>query len=280
MQNWHHVVRGAFVCVVAVVLTLMAPVAKADADAQNDAKQPAVGSITLLLTESNESSASPMEGGKIALYRVATVDTSHGAAYDVLAGQFASSAVVEKIPSMTKKELDDYNFRIASSLEAELAERDAKPLQTANVAGGKASFSAVEEGLYLVVQAATSKDGQRMSAFLLSVPNDAGELDVVCRPKPGVPTGDDGKDDPNNKKDNSGGGTTTNSKKDGTSGGMTTAGKATASTSTTSPDSIGLKVPATGDRPATGLPLAFGGLVLVLAGVLARRRIGRSGRTS
>ena len=45
MQNWHHVVRCAFVCVVAVVLTLMAPVAKADADAQNDAKQPAVGSI-------------------------------------------------------------------------------------------------------------------------------------------------------------------------------------------------------------------------------------------
>jgi hypothetical protein len=188
---------------------------------------------------------------------------------------------------MTKKELDDSNFRIASSLEAEISKSDVQPLKTTDVTGGKASFSAVEEGLYLVVQSASSKDGQRMSAFLLSVPNDAGELDVVCRPKPGLPTDDNKKDDPDDKKDDSGnkkkdsgGGTTTNNKKDGSSGGTTTAGKATASTSTTSPDSIGLKVPATGDRPATGLPLAIGGLVLVLAGALVRRRLGRSGHTA
>lgn len=207
-----------------------------------------VGSITLKMTNSTGSD-STMTGGKMSLYRVATVSRGEDKLeYDVSGGQFGSSKTVADIPTMTKKELDAQNANLSKALVQEIASSNVSALQTVDISNGEARFPTVEEGLYLLVQTQLSNGSRKVNAFLMSVPNDEGELDVVGKPKPGA-TG------------------TTKSKEKGT--------KKTAKASDTDASKVKLRVPTTGDILTVFMPLALAGLVLVLVGASVGRRSSR-----
>lgn len=167
--------------VMVMACLLMMPIAHAYAK---------TGSITLELREDDE-----LTGGKIALYCVAIANHTGRTYYDVSAGQFASSPAVANIPTMSKEELEEQNSAIATALENEARAQKIEPLEVVEVDGGLAEFSDVPEGLYLLFQTELSEDDRKMNCFLMSIPDDEGELLVVARPKFGVPSsGEEGED--------------------------------------------------------------------------------------
>lgn len=207
-----------------------------------------VGSITLHIA-STGGSGSALTGGKISLYRVAKVgSTEQGElAYDVAGGQFATSAAAANIPGMTKEQLDAQNANISKELVQQIASGNVQALQTVDIANGEARFPMVEEGLYLLVQTQLSNGERKVNAFLMSVPNADGELNVEGRPKPGAA---------------------------GT-GGVRQKSKSTQNTATASapnPTQLRLRVPTTGDILIVFMPLVAVGLALVLAGTSLGRR--------
>ena len=164
-------------------------------------------SLTLLLGEGETHTQNPLQGGKIALYFVAGVSSSAngsgvddqgreqkagyltgGAAYDVSAGQFAGSEALAGLEGFTKEELDAKNASIAEALLREVGALSVQPLQTANIANGRVSFTGLSTGLYLLTQTEDSEDGRRLHPFLLSIPDAKGAYDVVAAPKLGFST--------------------------------------------------------------------------------------------
>ena len=249
------------------VLTLLPAFAFAEDGANNgdssrDSALPAVGSITLLLTGEANGSGATMTGGKISLYCVASVNREdpHDHYYDVLGGQFASCEAVAGIRSMNKQELDAQNPAISAALDKEVADKGVEPLQTVAISDGKASFSKVEEGLYLIVQTELSDAQREVRPFVMSVPNEQGELDVVATPKPNAWDGID----PSTPREQTEPKKSEDDKK-------TTSTTTSTTPATTGATAANLSVPATSDRTSRFALAAAVGVALVLLGRRARK---------
>lgn len=213
---------------------------------------PAVGYITLLLTGEANGSGATMTGGKISLYRVASINREDpdNHFYDVSGGQFASSEAVAGIRTMSKQQLDAQNPTISETLEKEVTAKGIEPLQTVAIADGEVSFPKVEEGLYLVMQTELSDAQRKVQSFIISVPDEQGELGVVATPKPGAWDGID----PNAPKE-----------KESEKKTQKTEEKKT-TPATTKTTATKLSVPATGDRTSRFAFVATAGLAFVLLG--------------
>ena len=134
-----------------------------------------------------------MEGGTVALYKVAGVkqeDANY--IYDVSKGDFPDSDTAKRIPGMSESELDKQNPTLSAIL---VKEADTKKLssRTASINGGKAAFKDLSVGLYLLYQTTASKDGKKLTPFLLSVPQrdpktGAEIYAVSAAPKSGITT--------------------------------------------------------------------------------------------
>lgn len=218
-----------------------------------------LGSITLQMKGYYNGAESTMQGGQIALFRVATVG-GDGDFFDVTGGQFATSAAVAGVPGMTKQQLDEQNPTISEALEREVAAAGTEPVQTAGIAEGEARFVGVEQGLYLLVQTKLSEGGRKMNAFLLSVPDERGELNIVGKPKPGEWSGGSGESPEENPEESPA--------PAGTPGATSRSYPVPAAWNPTSRAGQ----PSTGELVVMLAPLVIAGLVLMLAGMRAGRR--------
>lgn len=147
-----------------------------------------IGSITFTLMQDAE----PLQGGSLTMYRVGDVLEDDGNYYFALVEELVETGI----------RLDDM---ADTSLAKELAQA-AKDAQltclTANVQDGKAAFSDVPNGLYVVLQ--YEEDACEgflpINAFLISMPmyTDGGyAYDISCKPKVSlVPVPDQPEPDP------------------------------------------------------------------------------------
>ena len=134
------------------------------------------GSITLTLQYDGKA----LSGGSFALYRVGTV-TEKGGDYSFSTagtGFSAFSGSLDKLDAALAQKLKDY----ADSQKI-------KPVASAKNSGGKAVFSQVTPGLYLVVQTQRCSGYEPLSPFLVSVPmNEDGhyryDIDAAGKFKP------------------------------------------------------------------------------------------------
>lgn len=115
------------------------------------------GSITLTLQYDGKA----LSGGSFALYRVGTVTEQDGNYSFTTAGtSFSSfSGSLDKLDAALAQKLKDY----ADSQKLQ-------PVASARNSGGKAVFSMVTPGLYLVVQTQRCTGYELLSPFLVSVP--------------------------------------------------------------------------------------------------------------
>ena len=269
---WHSYSTCFIVLVLFCVLALLPAPAFAKDGANNGvdssenpkthSESPAVGSITLLLTGEANGSGATMTGGKISLYRVASInrENPHDYYYDVLGGQFASCEAVAGIRSMDKQKLDAQNPAISATLDKEVADKGVEPLQTVAISDGEASFFKLEEGLYLIVQAEPSDAQRKVRPFVMSVPNEQGELGVVATPKPGAWDGVD----PSAPKEQQEPKKSENDKN-------ATPAMTNTTPATTGATAANLSVPATSDRTSRFALAAAVGVALVLLGRRARK---------
>lgn len=142
--------------------------------------------ITLLLGEGEDHLQNPLQGGVVALYLVAGVRFEGELSWDPSLGQFPGAACLAELGSLSAGELDSQNASISAALLAQAREMKLDPLQTASIEDGKARFSNLSVGLYLLTQTEPSAGGRRMKTFLLSVPDGTGAYDVTAAPKPGL----------------------------------------------------------------------------------------------
>ena len=135
-----------------------------------------------------------MEGGTVALYKVAGVKQEDADyVYDVSKGDFADSDTAKRIPGISESELEKQNPTLSAILVKEADTKKLSPRKTASITGGKAVFKDLPVGLYLLNQTTASKDGKKLTPFLLSVPQrdpETGEeiYAVSAAPKSGITT--------------------------------------------------------------------------------------------
>ena len=103
----------------------------------------------------------PVSGGDLRLYRVADVEQEDGDYYFRLLERFGGN-------KLEQKDLDAPG--LAGRLAGSSGLRDLEYRSTVFDASGKASFSAVKPGLYLLGQSRAAKGFQGMAPFLVSVP--------------------------------------------------------------------------------------------------------------
>ena len=141
-------------------------------------------SLTLKYKESGTNTEKNMTNGALSLYTVATVKEENGYSFDISGGKFADSADVAGIPDMTSEDLDKNNASIAQALEKNIAGVEAD--QTVAVANGACVFADLTPGLYLVLQTAASEGGVKINPFLVSIPGEDGNYNIVGAPKKGI----------------------------------------------------------------------------------------------
>lgn len=124
-------------------------------------------------------SKEPVQGGELALYRVASVKYDDGNAVYEYTGDFADCTV----------ELGDLSSASLASDLAAVLPSSATPVATSAAGNdGKVSFSGLELGLYLLVQPKAAGGYQKVSPFVVSVPQyqedtDTYIYDVDATPK-------------------------------------------------------------------------------------------------
>ena len=204
MQNWRGLVGICAVVFAVVCALVVAPTRVALAESGTDAATAAEGGAdaaggetpaeatsdrgSITLTFASDDGGPELVGGKLAIYCVATegYDENGQKVFDVSSGQFASSQTVSVIPGITQESLDQQNREIAEALEAQARAKSLQPLMTASVQSGKAVFSPLERGLYLISQSELSERDEKANTFLMTVPGVDGRLDVVSKPKHGI----------------------------------------------------------------------------------------------
>lgn len=131
-----------------------------------------------------------VEGGTLTAYRVGRIREDDG------------NYSFEKTPDMegfTGDYSDVGSAELAHEVAAFVSERGILPCATAENAGGKALFPALELGLYLIVQTEASDGYEPLTPFLVSVPmnrdgeyiyeiNAAGKFRLHQNGEPGAPT--------------------------------------------------------------------------------------------
>ena len=169
------VLTAAVFAAVLALRVLTVPVFAAEPEDRKDC------SITLLLGEGEDHLRNPLRGGSIALYQVAAVHFGDELYYDAAQGQFAGSETLSQLRKLTQKELDRQNAPLTDALLKEAEKTGIEPLRE-----GKVRFSGLSVGLYLLCQKEVSEEGRCMNAFLLSVPDAAGDYAPEAAPKPGL----------------------------------------------------------------------------------------------
>lgn len=194
------------------------------------------GSITLTLQYKDSGKSKNLVGGEISIYTAATAKTDQGFYFDVTEGKFAGIKDVAAIPSMDSKQLSKNNFSIAKTLEPAAVKLKAD--KTEKITEGKVSFTGLKPGLYLIVQTKLSEGDRKVNPFLISIPDEEGNFQIEGEPKPGIYT----PKQPETKTP---------------SGGNTPSGK---------------KLPQTGQLWWPVPVMGGAGILLILAGILWKRR--------
>ena len=165
-------------CLAALTFTVARPPAYAAPDlTKTDC------SITLTLKD--------MEGGTVALYRVAGIKQEQGIdTYDISVGDFADSETAARIPGLSQRELDAQNRALSAKLVKEAEEQKLTPRATAVNTDNKVAFRDLSVGLYLIQQTVASRGDKKLTPFLISIPQQDAETgeeiyDVVSQPKTG-----------------------------------------------------------------------------------------------
>ena len=141
-------------------------------------------SLTLKYTDKETKTEKNMSGGDLSLYTVATVKEENGYSFDISGGKFADSADVADIPGMTSGELETKNGIIAQALAKNIAGIEAD--QKVAVSDGAVKFENLTPGLYLVLQSTASERGVTINPFLVSIPGEDGNYNIVGAPKKGI----------------------------------------------------------------------------------------------
>ena len=227
--------------------------------------------------DTQEQTTVTIDDGEITVYRVADIVSGQGSGYiyDLSNEQFADvSGLPEDITGSLSSDNVVYknNFRISRILEKEL---NGKSGISRIISDGKAAFTGLSPGLYLVVYTETSTaenvDDLKFNSFLVNLPEyyketGAYEYDRVSRPKP-VVSGTPAEPDDEDEEDNGGGGGGAKKPKGGGNNnnngnnGNTPGGGRTSSS-----------LPQTGQLWWPVPVLALIGLVLVGIGLIRRKR--------
>ena len=176
-----------FLCL-ALVVALSAPIGAAAEEVREFPDLDKTGSITATFTYYDKDSGNtlPVAGGNsVGLYKVADVKVDNGFIF-VVDPRFASAG---EIPA-TSEELDSVNIELAGKMAKIAADYDFDIAPVEMDSDGTASFSDLEVGLYLVMQAkqGTGESNFVIAPFLVSIPyrNPDGSLtyDVNAQTKP------------------------------------------------------------------------------------------------
>ena len=124
-----------------------------------------------------------MTDGSISIYTVATVKAENGYVFDTSTGKFAGSSAVMGIESMDSADLEEQNAAIAAELEKEAKSDEAD--STAMILDGRASFTDLTPGLYLIIQETLSEGNRKINPFLISIPDADGNYEIEAAPKNG-----------------------------------------------------------------------------------------------
>lgn len=176
-----------FLCL-ALVLAWSAPIAATAEEVREFPDLDKTGSITATFTYYDKDSGNtlPVAGGNsVGLFKVADVEVHNGFIF-VVDPRFASAG---EIPA-TSEELDSVNIELAGKMAKIAADYDFDIAPVEMDSDGTASFSDLEVGLYLVMQAkqGTGDSNFVIAPFLVSIPyrNPDGSLtyDVNAQTKP------------------------------------------------------------------------------------------------
>lgn len=176
-----------FLCL-ALVVALSAPIGAAAEEVREFPDLDKTGSITATFTYYDKGSGNtlPVAGGNsVGLFKVADVEVHNGFIF-VVDPRFASAG---EIPA-TSEELDSVNIELAGKMAKIAADYDFDIAPVEMDSDGTASFSDLEVGLYLVMQAkqGTGDSNFVIAPFLVSIPyrNPDGSLtyDVNAQTKP------------------------------------------------------------------------------------------------
>ena len=176
-----------FLCL-ALVVALSAPIGAAAEEVREFPDLDKTGSITASFTYYDKDSGNtlPVAGGNsVGLFKVADVEVHNGFIF-VVDPRFASAG---EIPA-TSEELDSVNIELAGKMAKIAADYDFDIAPVEMDSDGTASFSDLEVGLYLVMQAkqGTGDSNFVIAPFLVSIPyrNPDGSLtyDVNAQTKP------------------------------------------------------------------------------------------------
>ena len=80
----------------------------------------------------------------------------------------------------------EYCVPMAEGLAYNFAAKKVNADQTAAIQDGKAEFSGLRSGLYLIVMPKADKTGASITPFLISVPDKAGNYAITAKPKPEI----------------------------------------------------------------------------------------------
>ena len=144
------------------------------------------GSITFTMSYSVQGGKNvKMNGGELQLYTVAYADSGNtGYFFNTKDGHFAGSAEAKSIEKMDTKQLAEKNAELARKLAEKAKKVNAD--QTAAIQDGKAEFSGLRSGLYLIVMPKADKTGASITPFLISVPDKDGNYAITAKPKPEI----------------------------------------------------------------------------------------------
>lgn len=183
-RNAYHWLRTTAVLLLALILTLSgAGTARAE-ESLAEKYTHTDCSITLTMQYDESGKKKDMVGGELSLYTVATVKSEHGYYWDITEGKFADVKGISDIPSMTTTQLNKNNSSLAKAMEGKAAKVKAE--QTVKIENGKAAFKDLKCGLYLIVQSKPSEGKLVVSSFLISIPDEDGQIYITGNPKPGI----------------------------------------------------------------------------------------------
>ena len=183
-RNAYHWLRTMAVLLLALILTLSgAGTARAE-ETLAEKYDRTDCSITLTMQYEEGGVKKDMVGGELSLYTVATVKGEHGYYFDVTEGKFADVKGVSDIPSMATTQLSENNSSLAKAMEEKAAK--VKADQTAKIENGQVSFKDLSCGLYLIVQNKPSEGKLTVNSFLISIPDENGQVEIKGSPKVGI----------------------------------------------------------------------------------------------
>lgn len=147
-------------------------------------------SITLNMEYEENGTKKPMTSGEVSLYTVASVKVEEGFWFDTSTGKFAGVKDIDAISQMDEETLDKQNEAVAKRLAAVAKNPSAEILadKTVSIKDGKAAFTGLKPGLYLIVQTKEADNSLTTNPFLISIPYTDGSYQVEADPKPSLPS--------------------------------------------------------------------------------------------